>query len=156
MNWFVNNREVIKNLALNTGTSSQEAFTTICTTSEINFNTDLEQKDFYIFCDAIRRSVITGASLSFDTTIKLDINNTAIQKLIGKIHDLITNGSVAQFNNETMQFELLESVSEGVLTYKKYKVPVVLTFSDLGGNAEDEGDFGLNVVINGKGTVVTS
>lgn len=156
MQWFVNNREVIKNLALNTGTSNAEAFTNMCTTSEINITTDFEKRDFYIFCDAIRRSIITGASLSIDTTVKLDINNSAIQKVIAKIHDLIVNGEVAQFNNELVQFELLEKVTSNALTYKKYKVPVSMTFSDLGGGAEEEGEFALNMTINGKGTLVTS
>lgn len=156
MNWFVNNREVIKNLSLNTGTSSTEAFTNMCTTSEVGLTTDFEQKDFYVFCDAIRRSIVTGVAMSINTTIKLDINNTAIQKVIGKIHDLITNGEVAQFNNELVQFELLEKVTTNTLTYKKYKVNATLIFSDLGGSAEDEGEFGLEIILNGKGTLVTS
>ena len=117
MNWFVNNREVIKNLAMNTGTSSAEAFTNLCTTSEVGLTTDLEQKDFYIFCDAIRRSIVTGVAMSINTTVKLDINNSAIQKVLAKIHDLIVNGDVAQFNNEIVQFELLEKVTTNTLTY---------------------------------------
>lgn len=153
--WFVNNREVIKNLAMNTGTSSAEAFTNLCTTSEVGLTTDLEQKDFYIFCDAIRRSIVTGIAMSINTTVKLDINNSAIQKVLAKIHDLIVNGEVAQFNNEIVQFELLEKVTSNTLTYKKYKVPVTMIFSGLGGNAEDEGQFALELIINGKGTVVT-
>ena len=61
MNWFVNNREVIKNLSINTGTSSTKEFTSLCTTSEVGLTTDLEEKDFYVFCDAIKRSLVTGA-----------------------------------------------------------------------------------------------
>ena len=45
MNYFINNREFIKNLAINTGTSDTPVFTTICTTSEINIDVDLETKD---------------------------------------------------------------------------------------------------------------
>lgn len=156
MNWFVNNREVIKGLALNTGTSASPTFTTMCTTSEVNLTTDLEEKDFYVFCDAIKRSLITGAKLSIDCTVKIDMNNQAIVQTLGNIHDLIENGTVAQFNNILVQFELLESVQDNVLTYKKYQVPVIMKFSDLGGNAEDEGEFSLELIINGKGTVVTS
>lgn len=155
MEWYLNNREIIRNIAFNTGTDLSPAWTVICTTSEVNIDTDFEEKDFYVFCDAIKRSVVTGAKLVLNTTVKLDINNTAIQNLIGKIHTLITSGTVAQFNNEEIEFELLETVSSNVLTYKKYKVPVVLKFSDLGGGAEDEGDFGLEISLNGKGTVVT-
>lgn len=155
MNWFVNNREVIKGLSINTGTSGTPTFTGMCTTSEVGLTTDLEEKDFYVFCDAIKRSLITGAKLSIDCTVKIDMNNQAIVQTLGNIHDLIENGTVAQFNNILVQFELLESVQDNVLTYKKYQVPVVMKFSDLGGNAEDEGEYSLELVINGKGTVVT-
>ena len=154
MEWYVNNREIIKNLALNTGTSEAENFTAMCTTSEVGLTTDLEQQDFYVFCDAIQRSIITGAALSIDTTVKIDMNNASIVKILGNIHALIKDGSVAQFNNQTVQFELLTGVNAGVLEYTKYKVPCVLNFSDLGGAAEDSGEFSLNIVIVGKGTVV--
>lgn len=156
MNWFVNNREVIRNLALNTGTTQSPSFTSMCTTSEVTLTSDNEQKDFYVFCDAIRRSVITGTSLSLDTTVKLDINNTAIQAVLGDLHTLIETGEIAQFNNQLIQFELLEDVSGGVLTYSKYQVPVVMNISDLGGAAEDEGEFTLELIFNGKGTKITS
>jgi len=156
MNWFVNNREVIRNLSLNTGTSDTPVFTPMCTTSEVTLNTDNEQKDFYVFCDAIRRSVITGTSMSLDTTVKIDINNAAIQKVLGDIHTLLSSGEIAQLNNQLIQFELLEDVTSGVLTYVKYQVPVVMNISDLGGAAEDEGEFSLELIFNGKGTVVTN
>lgn len=156
MNWFVNNRDVIKNLSINTGTTSVPVWTAMCTTSEITLNSDNEQKDFYVFCDAIRRSVITGTSLSLDTTIKIDMNNDAIKAVLGDIHTLIETGEIAQFNNQTIRFELLEDVNGGVLTYSKYEVPVIMNFSDLGGAAEDEGEFGLELVFNGKGTKITS
>lgn len=155
MNWFVNNREVIKGLSINTGTTSSPTYTEMCTTSEVGLTTDLEEKDFYVFCDAIKRSIITGVKMSIDCTVKIDMNNTAITNVLGNIHSLITNGTIAQFNNISVQFELLESVSSNVLTYKKYQVPVVMKFSDLGGASEDEGEFSLEMVINGKGTVVT-
>lgn len=154
MEWYVNNREVIKNLGLNTGTSDVPAFTNMCTTSEVGLTTDLEQQDFYVFCDAIQRSIITGVALSIDTTVKIDMNNAAIVKVLGNIHAMIKDGTVAQFNNQLVQFELLTGVNEGVLTYTKYKVPCILNFSDLGGAAEDSGEFALNIVIIGKGEVV--
>lgn len=154
MEWYVNNREVIKNLGLNTGTSEAPVFTNMCTTSEVGLTTDLEQQDFYVFCDAIQRSIITGVALSIDTTVKIDMNNAAIVKVLGNIHAMIKDGTVTQFNNQLVQFELLTGVSEGVLTYTKYNVPCILNFSDLGGAAEDTGEFALNIVITGKGEVV--
>ena len=156
MEWYVNNREVIKNLSLNTGTSEAPVFTSMCTTSEVGLTTDFEQQDWYVFCDAIQRSLITGVAMSIETTVKIDMNNTAITGILGNIHALIKNGSVAQFNNQLVQFELLTGVEQNALTYTKYKVPVVLNFSDLGGAAEDSGEFTLTIVINGKGEVVNS
>ena len=156
MEWYVNNREVIKNLSLNTGTSETPVFTSMCTTSEVGLTTDFEQQDWYVFCDAIQRSLITGVAMSIETTVKIDMNNTAITGILGNIHALIKNGSVAQFNNQLVQFELLTGVEQNALTYTKYKVPVVLNFSDLGGAAEDSGEFTLTIGINGKGEVVNS
>lgn len=155
MEWYVNNREVIKNLSLNTGTSEAPVFTSMCTTSEVGLTTDFEQQDWYVFCDAIQRSLITGVAMSIETTVKIDMNNTATTGILGDIHALIKNGSVAQFNNQLVQFELLTGVEQNALTYTKYKVPVVLNFSDLGGAAEDSGEFTLTIVINGKGEVVS-
>lgn len=154
MEWYVNNREVIKNLALNTGTSEEKTFTNMCTTTEVGVTTDFEQQDWYVFCDAIQRSLITGVALSIETTVKIDMNNVAIKKVLGNIHSMLENGTVAQFNNQEVQFELLKDVEDGVLTYTKYTVPAVLNFSDLGGAAEDSGEFALTIVINGKATVV--
>ena len=153
--FYVNNREVIKNLGLNTGTSETPVFTSMCTTTEIGLTTDFEQQDWYVWCDAIQRSLITGAAISIDTTVKIDMNNAAIQGILGNIHTLIKDGTVAQFNNQLVQFELLTGVQQGALTYTKYKVPCTLNFSDLGGAAEDSGEFALTIVVNGKGEVVT-
>lgn len=155
MQWFVNNREVIKGLSINTGTTSAPEYTEMCTTTEITFGTDLEQQDFYVFCDAIQRSIITGVAMNIETTVKLDINNKSIQTLVGMIHTLLAQGSIAQFNNQTVQFELLTGVQEGTLTYTKYTVPCCLNFSELGGSAEDASEFSLTIAITGKGTVVS-
>ena len=155
MQWFVNNREVIKGLSINTGTTSVPEFTEMCTTTEVTLGTELEQQDFYVFCDAIQRSIITGVALSIETTVKIDMNNEAITTLLGNIHTLLKNGTVAQFNNQIIQFELLTGVEASALTYTKYKVPCVLNFSELGGSAEDASEFSLTIVITGKGEVVT-
>ena len=155
MNFFVNNRQVIRGLALNTGTSSSSTYTEMCTETEVTLATDFEQQDFYIYCDAIQRSIITGVAMSIETTVKLDINNTAIQGLIAKIHTLLKDGDIAQFNNQSIQFELLTGVDQGVLSYTKYTVPVILNFSELGGAAEDASEFALTIVITGKGEVVS-
>lgn len=155
MNYYVNNRQVIKNFAINTGTSTSPTFTSLCTTTENTLNVDMEQQDWYDFCSAIQHSIVTGASLSFDSTVKLDINNKAVQELINKVTTLLTTGEIAQFNNQAVQFELLTGVADGVLEYTKYEVPAILNFSELGGAAEDASEFSLTTVINGVGKVVT-
>lgn len=156
MNFFLNNRQIIKNLKLHTSdtaaTPPVPVYTAMCTTSEIEITTDMEVKNFYVFCDAIERALITGASVTLDCTVKLDINNEAIQDLISKIHTLIASGTVAQFNNETIQFDLLSGISGSTLSYTTYTSPATLEFSDLGGAAEDEGEFSLTIHINGTST----
>ena len=156
MNYFINNREFIKNLAVNTGTTQNPTFTKMCTASELTFNTEFEEKTFYVFCDAIQRALKTGVALSIEGTIKIDMNNTAIVALLGDVNTLLATGEIAQFNNQEMEFDLLTGISGGVLEYTTYKVPVSFSLSDLGGNAEDEGEFGITINIIGKGTVVAS
>ena len=156
MNYWINNRDFIKNLAVNTGTTSSPVFTSMCTASELSFNTEFEEKTFYVYCDAIQRALKTGVALSIEGSIKIDMNNTAIVSLLGDVHSLIADGEIAQFNNQTMQFDLLTGIDNGVLEYTTYQIPVSYSLSDLGGAAEDEGDFTITINITGKGTVVTS
>lgn len=156
MNYWINNRDFIKNLAVNTGTTSSPVYTSMCTASELGFNTEFEEKTFYVYCDAIQRALKTGVALSIEGTIKIDMNNTAIVSLLGDIHTLISTGEIAQFNNQTMQFDLLTGIDNGVLEYTTYQVPVSYSLADLGGAAEDEGEFSITINITGKGTVVAS
>lgn len=154
-NWFINNREFIKGLAFNTGTSANPTFTEACTSSEISLDTDWEEKTFYVWCDAIQRTILTGGTLTISGTMKLDLNNTANLTLLSKIHSFITDGEISQFR-DLIQFELLSGVSSSTMTYTKYQAPVVIKLSDLGGNAEDEAEFSYEISLQGKGTVVTS
>lgn len=153
-NFFINNRELIKNLALNTATSDSPTFTTMCTTSEVTINTEFEEKTFYVFCDAVQRAVLTGVAMGLEATVKIDMNNTAIQNVLGDLSTMISTGTIAQFNNQLIQFELLTGISTGTLEYTKFQVPANLKISDLGGAAEDEGEFSLEITFNGKGTKV--
>jgi len=156
MEFYVTNRDVIKNLKINTGTSGSPVFTSLCTLSEMTLNTEFNEKDWYTFCDAIQRSIITGVAMSIEGTIKLDINNTAIQKILGDIHTLVSSGSISQFNNIEAKFDLLTGVSGGVLEYTTYQVNTKLTLSSIGGSAEDEGQFDFTMTINGTGTEVSA
>ena len=155
-NWFKNNRELIKNLAINTGTTEVPVYTPICTTSEVTVSTELEEKDFYVFCDALQRKIITGASVTLSGTLKLDVNNAGDIAFLEKVHTLIADGEVAQFSGILIQFDLLSGVSNGVLEYTKYQAQVSLNLSDLGGAAEDESEFSFEMQLIGKGTEIAS
>lgn len=156
LEWYISNRELIKNLAINTGTTSSPVFTPICTTSEIGVSTELEEKDFYVFCDALQRKLITGASVTLTGSLKLDVNNAGDLALIDKVHTLIGDGEVAQFSNVLIQFDLLNGVDDGVLEYTSYQAQVSLNLSDLGGAAEDESEFSFEMQLIGKATEITS
>jgi hypothetical protein len=156
MNWFINNRELVKNLAINTGTTEVPSYTTICTTSEVSVETELEEKDFYVFCDALQRKIITGASVTLTGTLKIDVNNEGNIALLDKVHTLIGDGEVSQFTNVGIQFDLLSGVSGGVLEYTTYQASASLNLSDLGGAAEDEGEMSFELQLIGTATEVTS
>ena len=150
--FYVTNRDVIKNLSINTGTSLNPVFTTMCTTSELTLNQSFEEKNWYVFCDAIQRSIITGVAMTIEGTVKIDINNTAIQNVLGKVHTLLENGTISQFNNMQVKFDLLTGVNNSVLEYTTYKCNTKLTLESLGGAAEDEGEFAFTMTINGTAT----
>lgn len=156
MEWYISNRELIKNLAINTGTTENPVFSTICTTSEIGVETELEEKDFYVFCDALQRKLITGASVTLTGTLKLDVNNTGDLAFLDKVHTLIGDGEVSQFSGILIQFDLLSGVENGVLEYTSYQAQVSLNLSDLGGAAEDESEFSFEMQLIGKATEVVS
>lgn len=151
--YYVTNRDVIKNFTFNTGTSSSPVFTNMCTASELTLNTDFNEQTFYVFCDAIQRAIKTGVALTIEGTIKIDINNAAIQKVLGDIGTLITSGTISQFNNQLVKFDLLTGVNNSVLTYTTYIVSVSYSLESLGGPAEDVGEFAISMTINGTGTV---
>jgi hypothetical protein len=156
MNWFLNNRQVIRSLAINTGTTSVPVYTNLCVASEIGIMTDLETQDFYVFCDALKRYLTTGADVGFSATIKMDIQNAGVQELLSKVHTLISTGAISQFSNVMIQFELLTGVSSDTLTYEQYDATANLTISDLGGAAEDASEFSIELKLNGPATASAS
>ena len=150
--FYITNRELVKNLQINTGTSANPTYTPICTTSEISIETDFEEKDWYVSCDVLQRKLLTGASVVLSGTLKLDVNNAGDIALLGKVHTLLANGEIAQFNNQQIKFDLLSSVASDVLTYTTYTANVVISLSDIGGNAEDESEFGFEMTLIGTAT----
>lgn len=155
MEWYTTNREFIKGLAFNTGTTQSPTFTPACTSTEISLETEFDEQTWYVFCDAIQRKLLTGGSLTLTGTLKLDVNNTADIALLTKIHTFITSGTISQFSDK-IQFQLLSGVSTNTLTYTKYQADAIIKLSGLGGAAEDVTEFSYEISINGTATVVTS
>ena len=156
MEYYITNRDLIKNLSINTGTTSSPVYTPMCTTSEVGLDTDMEKKDFFVFCDALKRQITTGASVTITGTVKIDVNNVAVMNLLGDIHTLIADGEIAQFNNKMIQFDLLTSVSGAVLEYTTYQAVCNLSLSDLGGAAEDESEFAFEMTLNGTANTISA
>ena len=155
-NWFISNRELIKDLSINTGTTEVPVYTPICTTSEVSVSTELESKDFYVFCDALQRKLITGATVMLSGTLKIDVNNDGDIAILDTVHTLIGEGEVSQFSNVGIQFKLLSGATNGTLEYTTYRATVSLSVSDLGGAAEDESEFSFEMQLIGTATEVAS
>lgn len=149
---YIPNRDLIKNLKWNTGTTSNPTYTNVCTTSEIGIDIDLETKDWYVFCDALQRRLVTGGSVTLSGTVKLDVNNAAEMDMLGTIHTMIASGTIAQFNNKSIKFDLLSAYTSDTLTYTTYTANVNVSFSDLGGAAEDEAEFSFEMTLIGTAT----
>lgn len=155
MEWYTTNREFIKGLAFNTGTTQNPTFTEACTSTEISLETEFDEQTWYVFCDAIQRKLLTGGSLTLTGTLKLDVNNTADVALLTKIHTFIASGTISQFNDK-IQFQLLSGVSSSTLTYTKYQADAIIKLNGLGGAAEDVTEFSYEITINGTASVTSS
>ena len=151
-NFFISNRQLIKDLSINTGTTATPTWSKVCTTSEVGIDTDLETQDFYVYCDALQRRLITGASVVLSGTLKLDANNAGDLALLGKVHTLLSEGTIEQFNNVEIKFDLLTAVENSALSYTTYTANVNLSLSDLGGAAEDVSEFSFEMTLIGTAT----
>lgn len=149
---FINNRQFIKDLGINTSATSTPSYTTMCMASEITTNLNLETQDFYVFCDAIQRHITTGLGVELDATIKLDVENAGIIAMLDKVHTAITNGTVSQFNNVQIQFSVVSGYSNGVFEYTQYTATATMEISDLGGAAEDVSEVPVVFKLNGTAT----
>ena len=151
-NYFVNNRQVIQELSINTGTTAIPVYSPLCVSSEISITTDIETQDFYVFCDALKRYVTTGADVGFSATVKLDIQSAGVQEILNKVHALIKDGTVNQFSNVMIKFSLLSGISGETLEYTTYTATANMTIADLGGAAEEVSEFTVELKLNGKAT----
>lgn len=152
MSFFANNRQLISELSINTGTTSNPIYSNLCCSSEIGLTTDIEEEDFYVFCDSLKRYVTTGADVGFTATVKLDVQNDAVQEVLSKVHALIKDGTVNQFSNVMIKFSLLSGISGDTLEYTTYTAQANMMVSDLGGAAEEVSEFSIELKLNGKAT----
>ena len=155
MSYFVNNRQLIKSLKVDTSNTDTPSYVDVCCATERTINFDMDTQDFSVFCDALKRHVTTGASVSIETTIKVDANNTGVLALLGDLHDLIASGTIAQFNNIKIRFELLSGYTTNTLTYTTYDAYANLAIESLGGAAEDVSEFAATFTLNGTATAAS-
>lgn len=150
--YFVNNRQVINRLAIDTSSSDTPSYVDLCCATERTLNLDLEEQDFAVFCDALRRHVTTGANVQIATTIKLDAENTGVLKILGDVHTLIASGTITQFVNKKIQFGLLSGFSSNTLEYTTYNALANVQIEALGGSAEDVSEVAVTFTLNGTAT----
>lgn len=150
--YFVNNRQVINRLAIDTSNSDTPSYVDLCCATERTLNVELEEQDFAIFCDALRRHVTTGANVQIATTIKLDAENAGVIKILGDVHTLIASGTITQFNNKKIQFGLLSGYTSNTLTYTTYNAIANVQIEALGGSAEDVSEVAVTFTLNGTAT----
>ena len=155
MSYFTNNRQLINRLAINTGTSAVPSYTDLCCASERTINLDMDEQDFSVFCDALKRHVTTGADVSIETTLKLDASNAGIIAILGNVHTLLASGAIAQFNNIMIQFGLLSGYSDSTLSYTTYNAVADMTIESLGGAAEDVSEIAVTFKLNGTATTAS-
>jgi len=76
--------------------------------------------------------------------------------VIEQVNALISSGDISVYNTQSIRFSLLDTVAAGVLQYIIYEAPVVMEISELGGAAEDEGDYKIDFTLVGPATAITA
>ena len=147
--YYTNNRQVIKDLKMNTGTSANPTWSSLCCASDITLNLDTNTEDFYVFCDAIQRHLPTGLNASIATTLKVDAQNDGVKGILGNIQSALTNGDVSVLEGIGIKFDLLTGYNTSALTYVTLTGNANLTIDSLGGSAEGSAEIGVTLNING-------
>lgn len=155
MSFFVNNRQAIKDLMVDVG-SSTPSWKGLCCASDIALQVEGEMDDFYVFCDAIQRHKIKGLSINIETTLKLDAENEGVQFILSNLHTALESGTIAQFENVDIKISLLTGVTSNTLTYTTYTANATIEIGDVGGTAEDTSEIPVTFHINGTMTEVTA
>ena len=146
---YTNNRQVIKDLNINTGTSTTPVWSSLCCASEITLNLDTESEDFYVWCDAIQRHLPTGINAEVSTTLKVDAQSAGIQEILERVKTILTTGAINTMQNIEIKFDLLTGYDTNALTYETMKFDTNLSLDELGGEAEGSAEIGVTFALNG-------
>lgn len=147
--YYTNNRQVIKDLKINTGTTATPVWSPLCCASDITLNIDTNTDDFYVFCDAIQRHLPTGLNANISTTLKVDAQSVGVQGILGNIESALTNGDISVLENVGIKFDLLSGYSSDALTYTTLTGEANITIDSIGGSAEGSAEIGVTFNING-------
>lgn len=147
--FYTNNRQVIKDLKINTGSTGTPTWSSLCCASEISLNLETDSEDFYVFCDAIQRHIPTGMNVALNTTIKIDAQSAGVQHLLSVIQGALTTGAIATLQNVGIKFDLLTGYDTNALTYTSLTGEANIQFDELGGEAEGSAEVGVTFNING-------
>lgn len=153
--YFTNNRQLIKDLKINTGSTQTPTWSSLCCASEMTLNMDVNSDDFYVWCDAVQRHIQSGMALTLETTLKVDAENEGIQSILTKIQTAMTSGSLVTLDNVQIKFDVLKSYATNTLTYETYTATATMVVEALGGSAEDSAEIGVTFNINGPLTTGT-
>ena len=147
--FYTNNRQVIKDLKINTGTSATPTWASLCCASEITLSLDTESEDFYVWCDAIQRHLPTGINAEVSTTLKVDAQSDGIKEILERVKTILTTGAINTMQNVEIQFDLLTGYDTNALTYETMKFDTNLSLDELGGEAEGSAEIGVTFALNG-------
>ena len=146
---YTNNRQVITNLNINTGSTSTPVWSSLCCASEITLNLDTESEDFYVWCDAIQRHLPTGINAEVSTTLKVGAQSAGIQEILERVKTILTTGAINTMQNIEIKFDLLTGYDTNALTYETMKFDTNLSLDELGGEAEGSAEIGVTFALNG-------
>lgn len=146
---YTNNRQVIKDLQINTGTSTTPVWASLCCASEITLNLDTNSEDFYVWCDAIQRHLPTGINAEVSTTLKVDAQSEGIKEILERVKTILTTGAINTMQNIEIKFDLLTGYDTNALTYETMTFDTNLSLDELGGEAEGSAEIGVTFALNG-------
>lgn len=146
---YTNNRQVIKDLQINTGSTGTPTWASLCCASEITLNLDTESEDFYVWCDAIQRHLPTGINAEVSTTLKVDAQSKGIKEILERVKTILTTGAINTMQNIEIKFDLLTGYDTNALTYETMTFDTNLSLDELGGEAEGSAEIGVTFALNG-------